>query len=109
MAGEAAALTFPPVITITIANQGRLWPHYYYGPTRIEVTLASPNRPGFSARGRTLYEVTVIEGPRYPGPKRRTLLFACKFNPHRNVPRFVRDLFVRLARSDDPAPPRDEP
>jgi hypothetical protein len=96
------------VIAITIANQGRLWPHYYYGPTRIEVTLASPNRPGFAARGSRLYEVTVTEGPRYPGPKRRTLTFACKFNPHRNTPRFLRDLFVRLARSDKPLPPEEE-
>jgi len=92
------------VITITIANQGRLWPHYYYGPTHIEVTLASPNRPGFAARGRTLYEVTVTEGPRYPGPKRRSLTFACKFNPHRNAPRFLRDLFIRLSRADSPEP-----
>jgi hypothetical protein len=92
------------VITNTISNQGRFWPRYYYGPTRIEVTLASPNCPGFASPSRALYEVIVVEGPKYPRPKRRTLLFACKFNPHRNAPRFLPDLFVRLARSDDPAP-----
>ncbi len=96
------------MIVITIANQGRLWPHYYYGPTRVEVTLASPNRAVVAPRGSKLYEVTVTEGPRYPGPKRRNLLFACKFNPHRNTLRFLRDLFKRLTLTDKPLPPEEQ-
>ena len=90
------------MITITIENEGKLWPHYYYGPTTICVTLASPNRPFPQSPNCRYYEVSVTEGPKYPGPKRRDLIFACKFNPHRNTNRFLKALFARLARADSP-------
>ncbi len=90
------------MITITIANEGRLWPHYYYGPTTIRVTLASPNRALQSSPNCTYYEVTVTEGPKYPGPKRRSIIFGCKYNPHRNTLRFLKALFDRISRADSP-------
>jgi len=99
--------TLPAMISITIANEGRLWPHYYYGPTTIRVTLASPNRPLQSSRNCRYYEVTVIEGPKYPGPKQRSLIFGCKFNPHRNTLRFLKALFARISRADAPDPAPD--
>ena len=98
----------PCVITITIENEGRLWPHYYYGPTTIRVTLASPNRRLKQSRNCRFYEVTVTEGPKYRGPKRRDLIFGCKFNPHRNTHRFLKALFARIARADKPDPAREE-
>ena len=106
MSGEVSPSTLPAMISITIANEGRLWPHYYYGPTTIRVTLASPNRALRSSRNCRYYEVTVTEGPKYPGPKRRTIIFGCKFNPHRNTLRFLKALFARISRADslDPAP-----
>lgn len=100
--------TFSAVIKITIENEGRLWPHYYYGPTTVRVTLASPNRPLQHTPNCTYYEVTVTEGPKYPGPKRRDLIFGCKFNPHRNTHRFLKALFARIARADSPNPAPDE-
>ena len=100
--------TLATVITITVANEGRFWPHYYYGPTTIRVTLASPNRPLEHTKNCKYYEVTVIEGPKYPGPKRRDLIFACKFNPHRNPHRFLKALFARLALADAPEAAPDE-
>jgi hypothetical protein len=96
------------VIKITIENEGRLWPHYYYGPTTVSVTLASPNRPLQQSRNCRFYEVTVTEGPKYPGPKRRDLIFGCKFNPHRNTHRFLKALFARIARADSPNPKPDD-
>jgi hypothetical protein len=108
LSAAAVSTTFSTVITITIANEGRLWPHYYYGPTTIRVTLASPNRPLQHTRNCTYYEVTVTEGPKYPGPKRRDLIFACKFNPHRNTHRFLKALFARIARADSPDPTPDD-
>lgn len=95
------------MITITIANEGRFWPHYYYGPTTIRVTLASPNRPLNQSRNCRYYEVTVTEGPKYPGLKRRDLIFACKYNPHRNSLRFLKALFARISRADTPNPAPD--
>ena len=100
--------TFSEMITITIANEGRFWPHYYYGPTTIRVTLASPNRPLKHTPNCTYYEVSVVEGPKYPGPKRRDLIFGCKFNPHRNTGRFLKALFARLALADAAEPRLDE-
>jgi len=100
--------TLSGVITITIQNEGRFWPHYYYGPTTIRVTLASPNRPFRHTPNCRFYEVTVTEGPKYPGPKRRDLIFGCKFNPHRNTHRFLKALFARIARADSPDPAPDE-
>ena len=101
--------TLSVMITITVANEGRFWPHYYLGPTTIRVTLASPNRPFQQSRNLRFYEVTVTEGLKYPGPKRRDLIFACKFNPHRNALRFLKALFARLARADSPDPAPDAP
>ena len=95
------------MITITIANEGRLRPHYYYGPTTVRVTLTSPNRPFKNTPQCTYYEVTVTEGPKYPGPKQRSLIFGCKFNPHRNPLRFLKALFARLSRADSPDPAPD--
>jgi hypothetical protein len=99
----------PVMITITIANEGRFWPHYYYGPTTIRVTLASPNRPFEQTRNCRYYEVTVTEGPKFPGAKRRDIIFGCKFNPHRNTARFLKALFARLARADLPDAAPEEP
>ena len=104
----AVCSTLRDVITITIENEGRLWPHYYYGPTTIRVTLASPNRPVRSTPNCTFYEVTITEGPKYPGPKRRDFIFGCKFNPHRNTHRFLKALFARIARADSPDPTPDD-
>jgi len=101
--------TFNAMITITIANEGRFWPHYYYGPTTVRVTLASPNRPFRQSKNCRYYEVSVTEGPKFPGPKRRDIIFGCKFNPHRNTARFLKALFARLARADLPDAAPEEP
>jgi len=71
------------------------------------VTLASPNRPLNQSRNCRYYEVTVTEGPKYPGLKRRDLIFACKYNPHRNSLRFLKALFARISRADTPNPAPD--
>ena len=83
--GAARLSTLPAVIAITIENEGRLRPHYHYGPTTIRVGPPSPNRRLVSTPNRTFYEVTITEGPKYPRPKHRSFVFACKFNPHRTA------------------------
>ena len=102
LSGAKQFVTLAGMITITIANEGRFWPHYYYGPTTIQVTLASPNRPLKQSPNCRYYEVIITEGPKYPGPKRRNLIFACKYNPHRNSLRFLKALFARISRADTP-------
>ena len=68
-----------------------------------------PESPASAIRTNcTFYEVTVTEGPKYPGPKRRDLIFGCKFNPHRNTHRFLKALFARIARADSPDPKPDD-